>query len=820
MRMASPLSGSPKDKELVIIETTELTCIIKGSVAHPQYSKLREHMTFKVEDSMQFHCRAEGLGDVQVYNALTGQHETFSGQPLLPIFFENGRYEVIILPKIKEQLTFYHEFPAFREAVRKLSRSDLLTGTLHFRNEVGLTSFEIRGDHQRVLLTVVLEIFPTKLDYKKDYKALLDGVNEEIYNLAYHFIKRTYLQGSAKIYKEPSLSEFYRLIERHFEQYTRAIERIEKVSHHQLIKNYVEVRGDQLRRQDSRSFGYLRKNAGKFVDVPNGIAVQGRTVMPTKGLMMKKEHTADTHENRYVKWTMQRIVTRLKDLQRIIEKAYSRGYGKEDDELPNRLSSMIKWVEKREKNVFWREIGKLDRSVMSLVLQMAPGYRSVLQIYTTISKSIVLHGEIYKMSIKDIATLYEYWTFLKLGRLLEQKCKPISQDIVRVNTEGLFVSLDTSRTAERKYVHPVTDEEITLRYQFDTSSNRVPTVQQKPDSMLSIGKNGKEYQYQYIFDAKYRLDLETNPDMPGPMQDDINTMHRYRDSIVVNTDGRYERTAFGAYVLFPWTEERRYEEHPLYRSIESVNIGAFPFLPNATTLVDRFIDNLLNKSPEQLQQEGILPKGSTEEIGILYSVDQVLICAVHGEEQLQQLVKAKVYEMSLTDLPKGWQHIRYVAIYEYDGKRIRYYAEVSNIEIDGTNIYFKVNSWQQKLIESKGHRIQHQATVYTNNFFQADSLANLHSKTKEEDILWKIVQRISNDVRVNLDDVYVGKASRVFSFTFDKYILEIHHERRQLVFIGENFKDTVDMVLIHENEEFIFKWMIDLIYPSYNGNGN
>ena len=97
--MVSPLSGSPKDKELVIIETTELTCIIKGSVAHPQYNKLREHMSFKVEDSMQFHCRAEGLEDVQVHNALTGQHEMFSGQSLLPIFFENGRYEVIILPR-------------------------------------------------------------------------------------------------------------------------------------------------------------------------------------------------------------------------------------------------------------------------------------------------------------------------------------------------------------------------------------------------------------------------------------------------------------------------------------------------------------------------------------------------------------------------------------------------------------------------------------------------------------------------------------------------------------------------------------------------
>ena len=354
----------------------------------------------------------------------------------------------------------------------------------------------------RRLVDVVLEIFPTKLDYKRDYKALLDEVNEEIYNLAYHFIKRTYLQGSAKIYKEPSLTEFYRLIELHFEQYMRAIERIEKVSHHQLVKNYVEVRGNQLRRQDQKSLAYLRKNAGKFVDVPNGIPINGRTVMPTKGLLMKKEHTADTHENRYVKWTMLRIVTRLKDLKRVIGNAFTWGYSKVDNELLSKLDSMIERTEKRQKNVFWREIGKLDRSVMSLVLQMAPGYRDVLQVYTTISKSIVLQGEIYKMSIKDIATLYEYWTFLKLGQLLAKKCRQVSQDIVKVNSEGLFVNLDKSRTAERNYVHPVTGEEITLKYQYDTSSNRVPTVQQKPDSMLSIGKKGKDYQYQYIFRCK------------------------------------------------------------------------------------------------------------------------------------------------------------------------------------------------------------------------------------------------------------------------------------------------------------------------------
>ena len=146
--MASRLSGFPKDKELVVIETADFTCIIKGSAEHPQYSKLQQHMSFKVEDYMQFQCRGENIEDVQIYDVLTDQMVSYSEQQFVPIFFENGRYEIIILPKTDEQLTFYHEYPEFREAVSKISRRDILTGTLHFRNEVGLTSFEIRGDHQ------------------------------------------------------------------------------------------------------------------------------------------------------------------------------------------------------------------------------------------------------------------------------------------------------------------------------------------------------------------------------------------------------------------------------------------------------------------------------------------------------------------------------------------------------------------------------------------------------------------------------------------------------------------------------------------------
>ncbi|MBM7571693.1 nuclease domain-containing protein [Aquibacillus albus] len=217
------------------------------------------------------------------------------------------------------------------------------------------------------------------------------------------------------------------------------------------------------------------------------------------------------------------------------------------------------------------------------------------------------------MFVKDVATLYEYWTFIKLGQILAAKYPMISQDIIKVKHGGLFVQLDESTSAKRKFKHPVTGEMITLHFQ--KSDRKLPTVSQKPDSILSIEKNGKDYAYHYIFDAKYRIDFAVEGTyyrrtykQPGPLEEDINTMHRYRDALVVNEGGPYERYAFGSYVLFPWFDEKGYEEHDFYKSIEQVNIGGFPFLFNSTKLVEQFIERLTEKSPEELQEEGFYQK--------------------------------------------------------------------------------------------------------------------------------------------------------------------------------------------------------------------
>ena len=54
----------------------------------------------------------------------------------------------------------------------------------------------------------------------------------------------------------------------------------------------------------------------------------------------------------------------------------------------------------------------------TLVMQMAPGYREVYKYYLMLLKGLAIQDDLFQLSLKDLATLYEYWCFLKIHQLL------------------------------------------------------------------------------------------------------------------------------------------------------------------------------------------------------------------------------------------------------------------------------------------------------------------------------------------------------------------------------------------------------------------
>jgi len=816
--MASLPSGSREDVELVKVETDELTLVLKGKPYHERYEGLKQYRSMDYHDVMEFNVEGVNVQEIKVYDI----NEQLMVDPvnLRPIFFENGVYQLVVWSKTGQELTFYHEHPLLRQAVSAMEfgSQSVLMGNLQFQNEVGFTTFQILQENIK-LLEVTLEIFPSKLDYKNDYKKLLEEVNDEIYNLAYHFIRKTYLGASVKLEGNPSRAEFYRLISKHFRQFTQAIARIEHQPHHTLQKTYEKARGDQLNKIDSTSRAYLRKRSNLFVEVEKGSMINSKNLMPHEGLKAKKELTYDTLENRYVKWMMERLIHKLNDLLETVQKM-NKFMVEPDPDLMGKISKMITQLQAKMKNHFWSRIGKLDRSVMSLVLQMAPGYRDAFQIFLTVSKGLALQGKLYQMSVKDVATLYEYWTFLKLGQILGRKYTLVSQDIIQVNREGLFVNLEANRMAKRVFKHPLTNEEIVLTYQ--KYEGKLPTIPQKPDTMLSIEKKGKDYTFNYIFDAKYRIDYaqegsyyKNRYKTPGPMEDDINTMHRYRDSIVAENNGPYERTAFGAYVLFPWFDEHSYQNHHFYESINKVNIGGLPFLPNATTLVEQFVERLINKSPEEIKKEGILPRGTLEEWKSSLE-EMVLVGLVSNGEEYLHFIKEGYYSIPVNKLKKGWQDAKYVALYVKSGieqqvNGIKFYGKIEEVKtdiFDGVNcICFHVSNWitLKNMIKPVGYGISSYMLTTLQSLSESTELPELFMKSTEEMILWRMLRRVSDKIVLNLDNDNVDHANRVTYFKIKDVLVSIDIQEQSLKFVSKHNELEVPKNKIIQNPSGVFK---------------
>ncbi|MDO4805501.1 MAG: nuclease domain-containing protein [Lachnospiraceae bacterium] len=209
--------------------------------------------------------------------------------------------------------------------------------------------------------------------------------------------------------------------------------------------------------------------------------------------------------------------------------------------------------------------------------------------------------------------------------------------------------------------------------QENDGKSQAATTPQKPDNVLSLtkripGKNGSKkgngQQYEYVFDAKYRIGADADykarhQGLEGPKEEDINTMHRYRDAIVYDMNrnaaasndavrnmldagagagdgipGPFDRTMFGAYVLFPYSDEEKYKQHDFYKSIETVNIGGFPFLPSATNMVRNFLEELISDTAESAFERATLPRGIEEKLArVDWKKRDVLIVNVPDEAE-------------------------------------------------------------------------------------------------------------------------------------------------------------------------------------------
>jgi len=666
--MASHLTGSDKILE---IRTAYIDLIIKckGRPAVCTWETGAASSSLRVigADLEQISVPVQSIAEKYAEHKGITVHE-FN---VLPLFFEQTDYVVTIQSKNGEALQFRSNNSLVEESLGFVKDDDptLLNGVINYGSSVGYSDLTVMANGKQVLSARV-EVYPTKLSYKDDYQEMMADINNMVSESVLDFMKKTYQVFVPDHKRNDVPAVFFTILQSIYDKYLRAANRILAVPHHKLITEHEVMPHYKATRTDIRSEKWLRKH-------PEYVRKCGDKILAERILAVNKQITYDTQENRLVKFMLQSTVRRIE----IFSRRYQNSTLKPDENILAGAARMSRELRRLLSTTFLAEVSERNAAKsMSLVFGMAPGYRELYKYYLMLQNGISVGGDVFHMSVRDTAQLYEYWCFIKLYDILRGRYTLKSPDIIKVDRKGVTVDLVKGKDSNVVFLNPQNGELIKLTY--NQSESKTQTVSQRPDNILELEKKGSSVSYKYVFDAKYRIEMNPDSkcypdDKPGPKVDDINTMHRYRDSIVyANPSSRFifEKTMFGAYILFPYAHEKEYTEHKFYKSIETVNIGGLPFLPSATSLVTELLDELVTDSPEAAFERATLPVGIEERLRLVdWSRRDVLIGLVPDDAHLKLYTDKLMYftpRLDIAHLP-----VRYVALYE-KGKGISRYGEV------------------------------------------------------------------------------------------------------------------------------------------------
>lgn len=548
------------------------------------------------------------------------------GEPARAVFFDNTDYPIWVV--FKDYVKNAQFGSVLQGDNDKFSfRKPILAGYLNYGNDIGRSEikliYEAGGEVHR--FSFWFEVLSTKLDYHQHWKAIVEDIEREYRLLSLDYMRRTFHGFMPDKNGETPEIIWWSIFAEEQERFIKA------------CKNIIERPRRRLRGQKTY------KRADKLRFIPNSLENELAEHKKNESHLYCVEeyvHTNDTQENRFLKFALKQISDKYEVLKKQIEAVKGMS-----EAMKLELQTVSVALTRLQRHSFFRTVGNFKGlNQESLVLQKATGYSQVYRLWSMLRRAYSLNDGIYRLQTKDIATLYEIWCFIEVSHIVK---KQLGLDIDmehrnRMEMSGLFTwelgkgehsrilfKKDNVELAELIYNPKSTDHGHDYAGVEDFV---VPTVPQKPDIVLRLTKNDlyEGMKMTYLFDAKYRI-AGKEKGVDTPPDDAINQMHRYRDAIYYKdyTSDALKKEVIGGYILFPGDgASADVEVSKFYKSIDEVNIGAFPLRPkdeHNRYLLEEFIKKLVQAKSEETISQVIPQKGTFVEIG-----NRVLIGLIRG----------------------------------------------------------------------------------------------------------------------------------------------------------------------------------------------
>ena len=484
-------------------------------------------------------------------------------------------------------------------------------------------------------IEVAVEVRSIKAEYRSEYRKMLEDITGECTELLMlHSSPVTqkftvdYQADSATLYQRFAFVQS--IVDS--DDFRNAVHRVISMpvtawSHH--VED-MDIR--RCRRIGSKQIRQIASRSGR-INLPENHVLSSRlSSVPSRLTTEIKIDTVDTPENRFVKYVLKEFERFCGSLCLHIEK-------NQTDPLKRpHIYHQAKKLEMRfseylNHNVFREVLEPTSLPLNSPVLQRKEGYREILRVWLMydLAAKLVWHvlDDSYHIGKRDVATLYEYWLFFKLLRLVEGVFKVDAKEtraLIKETRDGLGLQLKAGKHTAIKGEYDYKGRELCIKFNYNRTfaHSYYPeagswTQQMRPDYTLSLWPKAfseEEAEQQELivhihFDAKYKvegleyLNSESSMDLSEEKEmqkkgrykrADLLKMHAYKDAI---------RRTVGAYVLYPGTQS--YERKGFHEIIPG--LGAFPVSPsnNADGLdavadfIHEVVDHFTNRASQREQ---------------------------------------------------------------------------------------------------------------------------------------------------------------------------------------------------------------------------
>jgi hypothetical protein len=476
----------------------------------------------------------------------------------------------------------------------------LVSGTINFGRQVGLSDFVISVGAQSVKLTV--EVLPTKLDFRADYDALLDSVRAANESLVLEHLRATYRLATTA--RRPSGEvEWLALLRDRMAALEQSVQTIAHRPHRALRPALEDRRPERLRRFDSTAMNAVRRGrgSGPWSTIPHGPSL--REFIPSR----TPAETLDTPEHRWIAQELRAISLRLRSFELSFSNA-----GRNDVPteralmLRDEVRGLMTRIKKLSQVPPLLTRGSIPVGFTSLQLTSALGYADAYRNLNEIRRALNLEDGLQAVSISDLHDLYEKWCFLEVVRQLQELTGSTTDlsEIIQTRKGLLGVSLVKGKRSRVRMQRGQRRLEVVYNPRFPGLSG-----DQIPDIVIRIQRPGL-LPILIALDAKYRIDSSSayrkQFGTTGPPRDALNALHRYRDAITENQETYAHRPVARGVALFPLSAGRSgtFRDSKLQKSLDVQGIGALPFLPGNTDLVRHWLREILSLSDASLALSG------------------------------------------------------------------------------------------------------------------------------------------------------------------------------------------------------------------------